>query len=134
MDDRNRQPEKTAGYKQLVNEYGIGQVADRLLQKWISDPDSDSKWDRLFADVNVLYEDEYRNYLRRMELAKRPYKYWVVLWYRSMGYEDADIAEQLDISIHTVKRDLSYARKRLDLTGAPMPEVVAKAIRLGFIP
>jgi DNA-binding CsgD family transcriptional regulator len=133
-DDRPRQPKKTAGYKQLVSEFGIGQVADRLLAKWISDEDADEKWEKLSADVAIRYEEEYYVYLKKLTRARRPYKYWVVLWYISMGYSEKKVAEQLELSVNTIKRDLTYARERLDLIGASMPEVVAKAIRLGYIP
>lgn len=133
-DDRKPNPEKTAGYKQLVKQFGAAAVADRLLAKWISDEDATEKWEKLSADVEVRLEDEYDAMLQRMERARKPYTYWVVLWYLSNGYKDKDVAEQLGLSIHTIKRDVTYARKQLDLVGAPLTQVVAKAIRLGFIP
>lgn len=127
-------PEKVIGYKQLINEFGADQIADRLLAKWITDPEANAKWERLSADVVVRYEDEYVQSLRRRERARRPFKYWIVLWYISMGYSEKDAADQLELSVHTIKRNVTYARINLDLIGAPIAQVVAKAIRLGFIP
>jgi DNA-binding CsgD family transcriptional regulator len=125
---------KAVGYKHLVERFGAGEVADHLLAKWISDPDADQKWNRLFTDVSISYERE--RYAATIERIKpsRPFKYWVVLWYYSMGYRTPAIAEQLNISVHTIKRDLTYARTKLNLIGTPLAGVVAKAIRLGYLP
>jgi DNA-binding NarL/FixJ family response regulator len=122
-------PGKPESYNRLVRKYGVGRVADALLAKWISDDDADQKWEQLAAVVSLA-----DLVLPVPEPSPNPPKYWIVLWYFSMGYSRERIADQLQLSVETIKRDLTYARSRLDMVGAPMPAVVARAIRLGFIP
>jgi DNA-binding NarL/FixJ family response regulator len=64
----------------------------------------------------------------------RPNRYWVTLWYLSMGWREKHVAQQLQISQETVKQHLIYARRALGLKGAPIARVVAVAIRKGIIP
>lgn len=107
------------------------------MQKWLTDPDADEKWEKLAAAVKVRYENDWPTwtYIDPFRInGKRPFKYWIVLWYFSMGYRNNDVAEQLGIAPNTVKRELQYARRRLNMIGEPMTAVVAKAIRLGKIP
>ena len=124
-------PEKAAGYKQLTDRFGAREVADRLLAKWLSDDDAMETWERLFADVKLRFEPEYEAWLKR---PPRPYKYWVILWYLSMGFREQDVAEQLGISVWTVQREITYVRKNLNMLGSSLSHVVATAIRLGKIP
>lgn len=109
-------------------EFGEGDVADRLLAKWISDPDAGDKWEHLWAVVEAAPE------ISAPTTGGRPYRYWVVLWYFSMGYRRSQIAEQMGVADETIKQQLKYARARLNLAGEPMARVVAEAIRQGLIP
>lgn len=121
--------DKAAGYKQLVDRFGVNSVADRLLQKWLSDPDADEKWERLAAHIEIAVLQKEPQPTKR-----RPYKYWVILWYVSMGFSEIATAEQLGVSRDTIKMELKYARRKLGMVGGSLPAVVAKAYRLGMIP
>ena len=119
--------ERAEGYKQLVQRFGEGAVADRLLAKWVADPDADEKWERLDAAVKVT------NGVASDPRA-RVYKYWVILWKISLGWKEPALAEEMGVSIWTIKREVWYARRTLGLVGKPLPVVVATAIRQGHIP
>ena len=120
---------KAEGYKQLVERFGEGEVADRLLAKWLTDADSAEELDHLAAVVTLT-----NGVAPRRTYRQRPKKYWVVLWYFSMGYRASAIAEQLGIGTETVKQEIKYARRQLGVAGKPLPHVVAAAIREGRIP
>jgi len=136
VDDRRRQPHKTAGYRRLHDRYGPARLGDALLAKWLSDDDALEKWAHLALDINRVNPSARRSPVYRFteERAPRPHAYWVVLWYLSMGYQNKEVAEQMGLSVETIKRDVHYARKKLGLEGAPLPKVVAVAIREGVIP
>lgn len=121
------QPTKTAGYRKLVEQFGVERVGAAVLAKWISDEDAMEKWERL--DAVVKHGTQHLGPVER-----RPFRYWVILWYFSMGYQAADVAEQLQVGVETVKQELKYARKKLGLPGKPLTLVIATAIREGHIP
>ena len=130
VEEHTPQPEKAAAYAQLVEKFGAERVATAVLTKWLLDTDSDSCWENLAAAVSVK-QGLPSPAPKRMALV---HKYWVVLWYISMGYSMEGCAEQLNLSIETIKQNLKYARKKLGLAGKPLPLVVATAIRQGWIP
>lgn len=42
---------RAPGYKELVGRFGAGEIADRLLAKWLSDEGAMKNWERLGAMV-----------------------------------------------------------------------------------
>lgn len=131
-----------AGYRDLIARFGEARVGDALLAKWLSDEDALEKWSHLALDLSRI---QIRKRTRTYDLTPaanggipaspdRPHKYWVSLWYLSMGWQEKQVAQQLQVSQNTVKQHLLYARRKLDLSGASLPKVVAVAIRTGRIP
>lgn len=43
---------RAAGYAALVKTYGAGEIADRLLARWLADDEADQQWEHLRQDVD----------------------------------------------------------------------------------
>lgn len=102
--------DRVAGYATLVSTFGPEAVADKLLAKWLADPDAGQKWERLGAAVN----------LAEFELAKRPRApatltpaEVAVLTLRANGHGSHASGRLLRKSPETIKKQLATARQRL---------------------
>lgn len=111
--------------------FGEGRLADALLAKWLADPEADGAWHRLLDDMVVVRRPRAR--LRAVN-GRRPPRTAVALWWLSLGLSEQEAAEQMGISVFTLKTYVRRARRELGVTGGTLPLLVATAYRRGVIP
>ena len=128
-------------YRALINEVGEGELANRLLDKWLKSDDL-STWANL---ADAIYHSPEPAVQKPKEIQPlsglggnretREIRRWrVVLWYLSSGYTPQEVANQLHCTLHTIKTHIKYAQKDLKLPGRRVEVLVAAAIRQGLIP
>lgn len=116
-----------------MERFGPGRVADAILDKWLTDPEADSSWFNLAADLQRV--EVYPEILgEKPPRVPAPRMQKVCLWYLSNGYTEDMVADQIGIAKETVKEYLKRFRLKHNLVGAPMPQVIAFALRHQIIP